>query len=326
MNLILSFLVAAILACTPLLFGTIGEILTEKSGNMNLGVEGMMFMGGVTGLAGIYYYEQAAANPSPVMIAIIGMLCAFLAAALGALIYSVITITFRANQNVTGLALTIFGTGFGNFFGEWLGNKAGGYVTVGSVAKATFNTGIPGLRNLPVVGSLLFNYNFLVYLGIALALVMAYFLKKTRTGLNLKAVGESPATADAAGINVTVYKYLATIIGGGITGLGGLYIVMNSSNGVGGVWVHNCISGSGWLAVALVIFAMWSPMKGIFCAIVFGGLSVMRYYFSIGIPMQIYDIFPYIATVLVLVLISFKNKKENQPPSALGQPYFREER
>lgn len=326
MSLILSFIVAAILAGTPLLFGTIGEVITEKSGNLNLGVEGMMFMGGVTGLAGVYAYEQAAANPSPFMIALIGMACAFGAAAAGGLIYSIITITFRANQNVTGLALTIFGTGFGNFIGEWLGGKAGGYVAVGAATKSVFNTGIPVLRNIPFIGSLLFNYNFLVYLALALALFLTYFLNKTRKGLNLKAVGENPATADAAGINVTLYKYLATCIGGGISGLGGLYIVMNSSNGVGGVWVHNCISGYGWLAVALVIFATWSPWRAIFCSMIFGGLSVMRYYFSIGIPMQIYDIFPYIATVVVLILISFKNKKENQPPASLGLPYFREER
>ncbi|MFQ9177493.1 MAG: ABC transporter permease subunit, partial [Christensenellaceae bacterium] len=165
MNNFLNFLVASILAATPLLLGTLGEILAEKSGNLNLGVEGMMFMGGVAGLAGAYYYEQAAANPSGFIAALIAIICAFACAAFGALLYSVITVTFRANQNVTGLALTIFGTGFGNFFGEFMGNMAGGYVAVGDAVKTAFNSGIPVLQDIPVVGKLLFSYNFMTYLS-----------------------------------------------------------------------------------------------------------------------------------------------------------------
>ena len=166
----------------------------------------------------------------------------------------------------------------------------------------------------------------MVYLGIILAIVLAWFLGRSRAGLNLRSVGESPATADAAGINVTVYKYLATCIGGGICGLGGLYIVMNSANGVGGVWVHNCVNGKGWIAVALVIFATWSPARALLGSLVFGALSVMRLYVALGIPAQIYDIFPYIATVIVLVAVSMRRKRENQPPQSLGLAYFREER
>lgn len=325
---VLSFLIAAVLALCPLLLGTLGETLTEKSGNLNLGVEGMMFMGGIAGLAGSYYYEKAAAHPIGWVSILIALICAFLCAAFGAFIYSVITISLRANQNVTGLALTIFGTGFGNFFGELIANAEGGYVAVGDVTKNAFNNPLfPGLADIPVVGKLLFSYNFMVYLSIVLALVMAYFLSKTRTGLNLRAVGEKHAAADATGVNVTVYKYLATCIGGGITGLGGLYIVMNSSNGVGGVWVHNCISGYGWLAVALVIFASWHPSRAILAALIFGGLSVIRYYFpSAIIPSSIYEILPYIATVVVLVTVSMRKKRKNQPPASLGLPYFREER
>ena len=327
MSGILNFLTAAILASCPLLFGTIGETLTEKSGNMNLGVEGMMFMGGVAGLAGAYYYDQAAANPSALISALIAMACAFLCAMIGALIFSVITITLRANQNVTGLALTIFGTGFGNFIGEAIGNAAGGYATVSAGTKAVFNNALFGdLVNIPVIGKLLFSHNFMVYLGLIIAVIMAWFLHRTRAGLNLRAVGENPATADAAGINVTLHKYLATCLGGGICGLGGLYIVMNSANGVGGVWVHNCILGYGWLSVALVIFATWSPARAIACSLIFGALSVMRLYIPLGIPAQIYEIFPYIATVLVLILVSTRKKRDNQPPAALGLAYFREER
>ena len=324
----LNFLTASILAACPLLFGTIGESLTEKSGNLNLGVEGMMFMGGIGGIAGSYYYEQAVANPSAVVSVIIAIICAFACAAFGALIYSVITITLRANQNVTGLALTIFGTGFGNFVGGLMSTAAGGYVAVSTVTKAGFNSPVfPHLSKIPVLGTFLFSYNFLVYLSIALSVGIAVFLGRTKAGLNLRAVGENPATADAAGISVAKYKYLATCIGGGITGLGGLYIVMNSANGVGGVWVYNCISGFGWLAVALVIFATWSPARAIYCSLIFGALSVMRYYYPISfLPASLYDIFPYIATIVVLIIVSLRKSRGNQPPASLGLAYFREER
>ncbi|MEG1764936.1 MAG: ABC transporter permease, partial [Oscillospiraceae bacterium] len=315
---IISFFCAAVLAACPLLFGTLGESLTEKSGNLNLGVEGMMFMGAVAGLAGSFYYERAASNPIAAVSVLIAIACAFLCAAFGALLYSIITITLRANQNVTGLALTIFGTGFGNFVGEAMGNASGGYVVVSEVTKNAFNTPLfPSLATIPYIGKLLFSYNFMVYLSIACAIVLAIFLKHSRTGLNLRAVGESPSTADAAGINVTRYKYLSTVIGGGVAGLGGLYIVMNSANGVGGVWVHNCVSGYGWLAVALVIFATWNPSRAILCAFIFGALSVMRLYVPLGIPDQIYSIFPYIATIIVLVIVSMRKKRENQPPASL---------
>ena len=327
MDTFFNFIVASVLAATPLLFGTLGEILTEKSGHLNLGVEGMMFMGGVAGLAGTYYYEKAVEEPNKLAAAFIGVVCAFLCAMLGALIYSFLTITLRANQNVTGLALTTFGTGFGNFFGEILGNAAGGYVSVGTVIKAAFDEGIPVLKDIPIIGNLLFGYNFLVYAAVALAILLSWFLSKTRTGLNLRAVGESPATADAAGIPVTLYKYAATCIGGGICGLGGLYIVMNSANGTGGVWVHNSISGYGWLAVAIVIFATWNPIKAIICSLVIGALSILPYYYPISfIPSAIYEIFPYLATVAVLIMIIFRKKKNNLPPASLGLAYFREER
>lgn len=328
MDNLFNFLTAAVLAACPLLLGTLGEGLTEKSGNLNLGVEGMMFMGGVAGLAGSFYYERSVAEPSAVMSVMIALLCAFLAAAFGALLFSIITITFRANQNVTGLALTIFGTGLGNFAGELMGSAAGGYVAVGEATKAGFNQAIfPALTNIPIIGKLLFSYNFMVYLSLAIAIALAFFLNRTRMGLNLRAVGEHHAAADAAGINVTAYKYLATCIGGGISGLGGLYIVMNSSNGVGGVWVHDCIGGFGWLSVALVIFATWNPSRAILCALIFGGLSVMRYYFPIKfIPASLYEIVPYIATVVVLITVSLRKRRENQPPASLGLAYFREER
>lgn len=322
-----SFLVAAVAAGTPLLFGTLGEIVTEKSGNLNLGVEGMMFMGGVAGLAGAYCYEQAAGSAaSGGIAALVAVLCALLAGGLGGLVFSVLTVSLRVNQNVTGLALTIFGTGFGNFFGEILNSSAGGHASVSDATKAIF----AGNSTMGGVGRIFLSYNFMVYLGIALAVVLAWFLGRSRRGLHLRAVGESPATADAAGINVTRYKYLATCLGGGICGLGGMYIVMAQ---FGGVWNHNCISGKGWIAVALVIFATWSPARALIGSLVFGALSVLRLYVSTGAAMgtgtrliPIFDIVPYIATVLVLIFVSIRQKRENQPPASLGLAYFREER
>ncbi|MDC7290158.1 ABC transporter permease [Blautia schinkii] len=324
-----SLFIAAVLAGTPLLLGALGEILTEKAGNLNLGVEGMMFMGAITGLAGSYYYEQAVKNsggePNGVLSALIALVTAFLAGSFGALIYSFLTISLRANQNVTGLTLTIFGTGFGNFFGEFIGQKAGGYVAVSSTTKAAFSKlQIPVLSDIPVLGRLLFQYNWLVYLAIALAIFMAWFFRKSRVGLNLRAVGEDPATADAAGIDITKYKYAATIIGGGICGIGGMYMSMVTTSGV---WVHGCVTGYGWLAVALVIFATWSPARGMLVALIFGGLTIMRMYINIpGLPVQIYDMVPYVATILVLVITSMRQSKEHAQPKSCGLNYFREER
>jgi len=317
---------AAVLAGTPLLFGTLGEILSEKSGNLNLGVEGMMFMGAIGGLASVFLLEIwlgiYIAGWVAVLIAIGG---SFLLGAFGAFVYSVLVISLRTQQNVTGLALAIFGVGFGNFFGDFLRRYSpAGSVSVSTAAREGFaNLRIPGLAAIPVVGPLLFNFNILVYLALALAVVMAVFLNRTRWGLNLRAVGESPATADAASINVTRYKYLATCIGGGICGIGGMYIAMVAT---GGVWNHNAVYGFGWISVALVIFATWSPSRAIIGSFIFGGLTILRFYIPVGIPMQIYDIVPFVATILVLIFTSIRQTKEHKPPAHVGVNYFREER
>jgi simple sugar transport system permease protein len=329
LDTVTALICAAVLAGTPLLLGALGEILTEKSGNLNLGVEGMMFMGAIAGLIGSYSYEQAmqalGVVPAGALSALIALLISFLAGALGALIYGFLTITLRANQNVTGLVLTIFGTGFGNFFGEYVGLKAGGYVAVGAATKAAFSPlPIPLLSDIPVLGKLLFQYNWMVYFAIVLALAMWWFLKRSRAGLNLRAVGEDPAAADAAGINVSRYRYVATVVGGGICGIGGMYMSMVTTSGV---WVHGCVTGYGWLAVALVIFATWSPLRGILVAVIFGGLMIMRMYVSIpGLPAQIYDMIPYAATILVLIITSVRQSREHAMPAGCGLNYFREER
>ena len=324
--MIITFIQKAIGQGIGILFGANGEILTEKSGNLNLGVPGMMYMGGIAGLAGAFLYEKAAATPIPVVGFLIALVCALLAGALGGLIYSVLTISLRANQNVSGLALTTFGVGVGNFFGGSLSKLSGG---VGQISVATtasaFREKLPLLKDIPVVGEVLFSYGFLTYFAILLSVYLAWYINRTRRGLNLRAVGESPATADAAGISVTRYKYLATCIGGAICGLGGLYFVMEYS---GGTWTNNGFGDRGWLAIALVIFARWNPLHAIWGSILFGALYILYLYIpGLGRSMQeIFKMLPYIVTIVVLVLTSLRKKKEDQPPESLGLPYFREER
>ena len=326
-----SFLVllisAAVLNGTPLLFGTVGEILSEKAGNLNLGVEGMMYMGGAVGLGAAFYYERAVgAGANGAVAVILALIFAFLAGAFGAAIYSFITITLRANQNVTGLALAIFGTGAGQFIGEYMRTTSGGYVSIGNSLKDMFS-GSPfpeALRNLPVVGPLIFGYNIFVYIGVIIAVVMALFLTHSRPGLHLRAVGESPATADAAGINITRYKYTATIVGGGISAIGGMVYIMTIA---GCVWNHEGLSGEGWLAVALVIFCLWRPLNAIWGSVLFGALMILYMRLQLPfIPNQLYKILPYVVTVIVLIAVSMRKKRENQPPASLGNAYFREER
>jgi len=314
---------------TIIMFGSMGEILTEKSGNLNLGVPGIMYLGSFAGFASAYTYENLASNPSGFVCILLAMIAAFAAAALGGLIYSFLTITLRANQNVTGLALTTFGMGVANFFGALM--LRGEVYTAAPVTNAAFTAKIPGLSTIPVVGEALFSYGFLAYFAIVLAIVLHIFLNKTRTGLNLRAVGENPATADAAGINVTKYKYLATVIGAGISGIGGLYYVVDYNNGI---WATSGqVEALGWLAVALVIFTTWRPLNTIWGAYLFGALYWLYNFLPKLLGManvertsNLYQMFPYLVTIAVLVAVSLRRKRESQPPASLGLAYFREER
>jgi len=321
----INFFFMAVVAATPLLYGTLGEILTQKSGSLNLGVEGMMFMGAAAGVAASYFYESIAADATIGFIAaLLAVVAGFLAGALGGFIYSVLTVTFRANQNVTGLALTIFGIGAGNLVGELLGMHAGGFTTVSDQTKWWFYGIEWPLNNIPVIGKMFFSFNFMVYLAIITAIVLMWVFNKTRVGLNIRGVGEDPATADAVGINITRYKYISAIVGGGICALGGVYISMADNFGT---WIFNCIAGRGWIAVALVIFAAWRPSRAIIGALLFGGLSVLRLYLPIeGIPAQVYNILPFVATILVLIFTSIRQSKEHSQPKSCGINYFREER
>ena len=326
-NPVLLLISAAVLNGTPLLFGTLGEILSEKTGNLNLGVEGMMYMGGAIGLGGVFYYEKLAGGAAnPVVAVLLALLCSFLAGVLAALIYSFVTITLRANQNVTGLALAIFGTGAGQFIGEYMRTTEGGFVAISNALKDVFQSSpFPeGLQSIPIVGPLIFGYNIFVYIGLVLAIVMALYFNRTRFGLHLRAVGESPATADAAGINVIRYKYLATVIGGGVSAIGGMVYIMTIA---GCVWNHEGLSGEGWLAVALVIFCIWRPMNAVWGSVLFGALMILYLRLQLPfVPAQLYKILPYVVTVIVLIITSMRNSKENQPPESLGLSYFREER
>lgn len=326
MNLLMTFIQKAIGQGVAILFGATGEIVTEKSGNLNLGIPGIMYMGGIAGLMGAFFYEKGTENPNGVIGFFIAIICTLVVAALGGLLYSFLTISLRANQNVVGLALTTFGVGFGNFFGGSISKLAGG---VGQISVATtaavFRAQILGLSRIPVIGDLLFSYGCLTYISVILAVCMTYFLKKTRKGLNLRAVGEDPATADAAGINVSAYKYIATVTGAAIAGLGGLYFVMEY---LGGTWSNNGFGDRGWLAIALVILALWNPSNAIWGSLVFGALYILYIYMP-GLTratQELCKMLPYVVTIVVLILTSKRNKPENQPPASLGEAYFREER
>jgi len=326
MSIILIFIQKAIAQGIAILYGASGEIVTEKSGNLNLGIPGMMYMGGIAGLSSAFLYENGTENPIAWVGFLISFVCAFLCAAMGGLIYSVLTVTLRADQNVTGLALTTFGIGIGNFFGGSLSGLAGGVgqISVSATASA-YMAQIPGLSKIPVLGKTLFSFGILSYLAIILSFALSFFLYRTRTGLNLRAVGENPATADAAGISVTKYKYLATCLGGGISGLGGLYFVMEYSRGT---WTNNGFGDRGWLAIALVIFALWKPVSAIWGSFLFGGLYILYLYIP-GLTRSAQEVFkmqPYLVTIVVLIFTSFRKNRNTQPPDSLGRPYFREER
>lgn len=326
---LVTFLPRAVVQGIPLLFGSTGETLTEKSGNLNLGIPGIMYVGGICGVIGAFFYEQAvpADRMSGFLAIMIPLLCSLLGSGLMGALYCFLTVTLRANQNVTGLAMTTFGVGFGNFFGGSLIKISGADVPsiALSATSSYFSKSLP-VSNLGWFGKVFLSYGFLAYAAIAIALISSYVLKRTRVGLHLRAVGENPATADAAGISITKYKYAATVIGSMIAGLGGLYYVMDYACGV---WSNDAFGDRGWLAIALVIFTIWRPNVGILSSFLFGGLYILYLYLPTGLNLSIkelYKMLPYIVTIIVLVMTSMRNKREDQPPESLGQAYFREER
>ena len=322
-----SFFPRAVMQGIPLLFGATGETLTEKSGNLNLGIPGIMYVGGICGVIGAFFYEQSG-HMNGFLAVLIPLACCLLGSLLMGLLYCFLTVNLRANQNVTGLAMTTFGVGFGNFFGGSLIKLTGSEVPsiALSATSAYFSRSLPFADKLGVVGKLFFSYGFLAYAAIILALVSSYVLKRTRVGLQLRAVGENPATADAAGIDIARYKFVATCVGSMIAGLGGLYYVMDYACGV---WSNDAFGDRGWLAIALVIFTIWRPNVGILSSILFGGLYILYLFIPTGTNLaikELYKMLPYVVTIVVLIVTSMRNKRENQPPESLGVPYFREER
>lgn len=324
----IAFFPRAVAQGVPLMLGSTGETLTQKSGNLNLGLPGVMYVGAICGVIGSFMYENSGAEMNGLLAVGIPVLCCLFGSLLMGLLYCFLTVTLRANQNVTGLAMTTFGVGFGNFFGGSLIRLTDSEVpSIALTATSSFfKTSLPFADDLGWFGSIFLSYGALAYIAVIIALACSYFLKRTRSGLNLRAVGEDPATADAAGINVTMYKYRATCIGCMIAGLGGLYYVMDYASGI---WSNDAFGDRGWLAIALVIFTMWRPAVGVLASILFGGLYILYLFIPSGTNLavkELYKMLPYLVTIAVLIIVSLKKSRENQPPAHLGLSYFREER
>ena len=322
---LLALINSAIAFGTVIMLGALGEILIEKAGNLNLGIPGIMYLGAIGGLIAAFFYELNGGT-SPIVGLILSFLCSMVFSAVGGLIYAFLTITLRANQNVTGLTLTIFGGGVANFFGGSLNKLAGGVGQISVPITSSAYIAYTKMGYMGTVGKLLFAHGFMAYLAIVLAVILSRFLNRTRSGLNLRAVGESPATADAAGINVTRYKYVSIVIGSAIAGLGGLFYTMDY---IKGTWANDgTIESLGWLAVALVIFATWKPLNTIWGSYLFG-FVYWAYLYIPGLnrsSLELFKMLPYAITLIVLIIVSLRKKRETQPPASLGLSYFREER
>ena len=324
---ITSFLHNIVVYNIPLLYGTVGEICVEKSGSLNLGVEGIMAVGAIFG-----YIVGCWANSMAV-----GILTAALCGALCGLLFAWLTVSLQANQNITGLTMTTFGLGVYFFVGNAV--KAVSWPAMGdcpSIKNGFADLPIPGLSGLPVVGQGLFTHNLLVYLAVVVAVVSQLYLSRTRAGLCLRSIGEDPAAADSVGINIKRYKYIHICIGCAIMGVGGYYMGLNMSGSFSsGCWIN----GYGWIAVALVIFANWNPALAILGTFVFGFFNTLRvsggglaaaFPETLGwlaaIPSQLYQALPFLITALVLVGSSMKKSGSSGAPASLGLNYFREER
>ncbi len=314
----LAFIVSAIRLGMTFLLGSTGETITEKSGHLNLGIPGVMCVGASFGCYAEYIYMKSVGrNVVPLLAVLIPIIATMVGGAIMGLIYSFLTVTLRANQNVTGLALTTFGVGLSNYV---IAQTGPAY----SRGSKYFTASLPFAEDLGWFGEVFLSHGIFVYLAIIIAILSYIVLFKTRVGLHLRSVGENPATADAAGINVSRYRYCATCIGCAIAGLGGLSFVMDYLHGN---WEY-CIDAIGWLAIALVIFTGWKPNWGIIGSLLFGALYIASSYIT-GVSFEGQELFkmsPYLVTLIVLIVVSMRQKKENQPPESLGVNYFREDR
>lgn len=317
MNTWLNFLVDSLAFGATFMYGSVGEILTEKSGHLNLGIPGIMCMGGAGGCIMLNLIGKS--GLPGFLIVILGILSSLFMAMLMGLIYSFLTVSLRANQNVTGLALTTFGVGLMK-------------VLMSKVDATVYLVGPKMLYRWPFAGrqDALQCLGVLFFLAVIIAVAASYVLFRTKVGLHLRAVGENPGTADAVGINVTRYKYVATVVGSGISGLGGFYYIIDY---MASQEAYLSIEAFGWLSIALVIFVLWRPHMTVIGSTVFGLLfSCSSYIANISwvhmtmAAKPILKMLPYVVTILVLIVTSIRNKRENQPPQHLGLPYFREER
>jgi general nucleoside transport system permease protein len=296
-------LVTIISAATPLLYAALGELVVEKSGVLNLGLEGMMLAGAVTAFA-------LGVTTGSASLAIVG---GALAGVLMAFAFGVLTLSLLANQVATGLALTIFGIGLSALVGSGF---------VGIPVDRLPRLAVPGLSDLPLVGALFFGHDFLVYLSVALTVAVAWFLKRTRAGMILRAVGESDVSAHSIGYDVIRVRYLAVLFGGAMAGLGGAFLSLSYTP----MWVEEMTAGRGWIALALVVFSSWRPARLFLGAYLFGGVTILQLYAqgagSFGVPAQVMSMLPYLATIVVLAVIAggpWKGRLD--APACLGKPF-----
>lgn len=323
------FLFNIVIYSIPLLYATCGEIIVEKSGSLNLGVEGTMAVGAVFG-----FLAGCRADSLPV-----ALLVSFAASALVGAIFCIFTISLQANQNVTGLTITTIGVAVYFFVGNGLGANWPVYRDCTRLVAGVSDLNIPLLSRIPIIGKAFFSHNILVYLAVIIAVLVWVYFEKTSFGLRLRAIGENPGAADSLGVNIVLYKYLHIMAGSGIMGIGGLYMGLNMGGTFEG---SNCwINGYGWIAIALVIFANWSTMHAILGTFVFGFFNTLRIYnmplattfpktmgWLSSVPAQVFSALPFIVTLLVLVVSSIKSRKSgsSNSPTAIGVNYYREDR
>ena len=306
--MIVYFLAATVVAAIPLLYGALGAIINEKSGLLNLGVEGIMIIGSISS------YLIAVKTGSVALAFLGGMFFGVLTN----MIYGFLTITLKANQSVTGLTLATFGVGLANTLGRPYANLSIPQNVIDSLAPVK----LPLLGDIPYLGPILFDQSFLVYLAYLLVIILTILFKWSKCGLYLRAVGENAAVADSVSIDVVKYRYLSLVYSGAIIALGGEFLTLVYLT----KWQPSITMGRGWIAVALVIFAAWKPLRALLGSLLFGGLMIIQFYFALPISSYFIVMLPYVFTIIVLVFLSNSKKEQSKPPAALGTPYFRETR
>lgn len=302
MDMLIPILLTIITAATPLLYAALGELITEKSGVLNLGVEGMILVGAVCGFSAVHYTGSAT----------LGVIAGAGAGALLSLMFAALVLGFQASQVATGLALTIFGVGLSALIGQSM---------VGVAYDGLPKLIIPYLSDIPMIGKLLFQHDILVYGSLLAVVLVWWFLKYSRAGLILRAVGDSHDAAHAIGYPVIRIRLMAILFGGAMSGIAGAYLSLAYSP----MWIENMSAGRGWIALALVVFATWRPWRVLLGAYLFGGISILQLHaqaFGIGIPSQVMSMLPYLATIVVLVIISRdQNKIKLNSPASIGKPF-----